>query len=48
MLQTCLGWIACLFGRHQWEQGPNYRYILNDSGIRFYQCARCGRSKSTR
>jgi hypothetical protein len=48
MLQTCLGWIACLFGRHQWEQGPNYHYILNDSGIRFYQCARCGRSKSTR
>ncbi len=44
MLRKCMGWLACFFGRHQWERGPHYHYILNDGGIEFYQCARCDRT----
>lgn len=42
------GWVACLLGRHEWQQSPHYHYILNDSGFKFYECARCGRSRTLR
>lgn len=47
MFQKFVGWLACIAGLHQWERGNHYHYILNDSGIRFHECARCGKGRST-
>lgn len=47
MLRICVGWLACLFEQHQWEEGPDFHYIRNDCGIDFHQCGRCGKTRST-
>jgi len=47
MLQRWIGRLACLIGRHQWAPGTHYHYILNDSGIHFHECGRCGKGRSS-
>lgn len=46
MLRRLSIWLACVAGYHRWEKGHGYDYILHDSGIQFYQCARCGKTNS--